>query len=128
MTTSSHNQSKKNQGSYISYVIGFLLSLALTLGAYFLVSGYINSHNLTHSLLIFAIIGLASIQLCIQLIFFLHLGQEKKPRFNLITFLFMLVVLGIIVVGSLWIMQNLDYNMMPKEMDHYMQEQNKKGF
>jgi heme/copper-type cytochrome/quinol oxidase subunit 4 len=28
-------------------------------------------------------------------------------------FLFMLIVLVIVVGGSLWIMHNLDYNMMP---------------
>ena len=37
--------------------------------------------------------------------------------------------LFILVFGSLWIMQNLDYNMMPvHQMDEYMIEQNKKGF
>lgn len=124
------NNHHDTQGSYSSYIIGFTLSLILTLGAYFLVSGYIDTSSspFSQSFLIFLIVGLAITQLFVQLIFFLHLGQESKPRWNLASFLFMLVVLFIIVFGSLWIMNNLDYNMMPKEMDEYMKEQNKKGF
>jgi len=36
----------------------------------------------------------------------------------------------VIVIGSLWIMQNLDYRMgmSGEAMNEYMKEQNKKGF
>ncbi len=130
MSKMQDNQPKIDRGSYSSYIVGFLLSLALTLGAYYLVLEHVNSHHhsFAHPFLIFLVVGLAIIQLFTQLVFFLHLGQERKPRFNLAAFLFMLLVLGILVFGSLWIMQNLDYNMMPQEMDQYMREQNKKGF
>lgn len=56
----------------------------------------------------------------IQLFFFLHLGQESKPYWNSQLFLFMLTILVILVIGSLWIMHNLSYNVMP--MDHDMRE------
>ena len=36
--------------------------------------------------LIYTIIGLALIQAIVQLIFFLHVGQEAKPRWELIIF------------------------------------------
>jgi len=48
------------------------------------------------------------------LIFFLHLGIESKPRWNLLVFYFMVVVLAILLYGSFWIMSNLDYRMMGK--------------
>jgi cytochrome o ubiquinol oxidase operon protein cyoD len=91
-----------------SYVIGFVLSIILTFLAYVLVV----NHILEGALLVAVIVGLAVIQLFVQLFFFLHLGKESKPRWNLIVFAFALSVVVIIVFGSLWIMNNLDYNMM----------------
>jgi cytochrome o ubiquinol oxidase operon protein cyoD len=102
-----------NLGSYIS---GFILSIILTLAAYFMVVNKV----VAGKALIASIIGLAVVQLFVQLLFFLHLGRETKPRFNLMIFLFATLVVTIVVGGSLWIMYNLDYNMMnhqiPKDM------------
>jgi cytochrome o ubiquinol oxidase subunit IV len=109
----------------IGYITGFILSLLLTIGAYIAVT----QHTAQGALLITIIIGLAIAQVLVQLFFFLHLGRETKPRWKLAVLLFMLMVLGILVFGSLWIMQNLDYNMMsPKEKDIYMMDQNGAGF
>ena len=109
-----------------TYTIGFVLSVGLTLLAYILV---ING-NLSTQLITFIIMGLAAIQLVVQLVFFLHLGRESKPRWNITAFAFMVIMLLIIVIGSLWIMNNLNYNMMmsPQEMNDYMFDQAKKGF
>lgn len=106
-------------GSLLSYSLGFALSVLLTVAAY--VSAV--NHSLPGNTLIAVIIGLAIAQLMVQLIFFLHLGSETKPRLRLTIFLFMLVVLAIVVGGSLWIMHNLDYNMMPHNMDKYMMDE-----
>lgn len=95
-------------GTFKSYVIGFILSLILTLGAYFLVV----NHVWNGWTLILAIVGLGLVQVCIQLFFFLHLGEEPKPYWNVLIFLFMLLVLVVIVSGSLWIIYNLDYRVM----------------
>lgn len=109
-----------------TYVTGFALSVALTLLAYQAVVG----HWFSEVGLIAFVMGLAVVQLVVQLVFFLHLGSESKPRWNLISFLFMFLVLVIIVGGSLWIMANLNYNMMmtPEQMDEYMMKQSNKGF
>lgn len=97
-----------------SYVSGFIISLLLTLTAFALVAQHIDSSQdaLSDNVLIPVVIGLAIIQLIVQLVFFLHLGREKKPRFNLTAFLFMLLVVVLLVGGSLWIMANLDYHGM----------------
>ena len=92
-------------GSVRSYTAGFILSLALTLGAYILAS-----HQLASGWgLIYALAALAVTQLFVQLVFFLHLGRESKPRWNLVVFAFALMVVVILVFGSLWIMKNLSY-------------------
>lgn len=105
-----------------SYITGFVLSVLLTLAAY--VS--ITNHSLGN-LTIAMIVGLAIAQLLVQLVFFMHLGRGRSARMNLVVFGFMLIVIGIVVIGSLWIMHNLDYNMMPEDMHEYMIQQVNKG-
>ena len=101
-------------GSLKSYTIGFSLSIVLTLAAFWATWQHINSsHSLfPHEYLIGFIGFLAITQLLVQLFLFLHLGKESRPKWNLIAFLFMLLVVVIIVIGSVWIMKSLDYNMM----------------
>lgn len=99
--------------SLVSYITGFILSIMLTGMAYLLVT----QHLASGALLIGAIISLAVAQVLAQLFYFLHLGHETKPRWKLVVFLFMLLVLGILVGGSLWIMQNLNYHMSPQDMN-----------
>ena len=112
------------QGSLASYINGFALSLLLTCGAYLAAT----QHSFIGNLLNTVIIGLAIAQVLVQLFFFLHLGSETRPRWKLAVLLFMLVVLGILVFGSLWIMQNLNYQMSPEKMNVYMINQNSAGF
>ena len=40
------------------------------------------------------------------------MNTASEERWNLIAFLFTLLIIGIVVVGSLWIMYNLNINMM----------------
>jgi cytochrome o ubiquinol oxidase operon protein cyoD len=94
-------------GSVRAYVTGFSVSLLLTVAAYVLVTQKIY----TGGVLAAAIITLAIIQLFVQLVFFLHLGRESKPRWNALALVFAAVVVGILVLGSLWIMSNLNYHM-----------------
>jgi len=95
-------------GTIKNYVIGFILSIILTMIAYFIVAErLLNNFVLDVTI---SIIALAQV-LC-QLLFFLHLGDEPKPRWNLHAFFFMLLVVVIIVGGTLWIMYNLEYRTM----------------
>lgn len=97
-------------GTYKSYVVGFIWSIVLTLAAYFLVV----EHIFTGWTLGLVIGALSIVQVVIQLLYFLHLGDEPKPYWNLIVFSFMVLVVVILVAGSLWIMYNLNYRMMPQ--------------
>lgn len=104
-----------------SYVIGFVLSIATTLIAFFAVQYKLWPTGQ----LIAIIVALAVVQLFVQLLFFLHLSREKGTRWRLITILFAVLVVIIVVVGSLWIMHNLNYNMMhmsPEQQLQYMHE------
>ena len=97
----------KNNPTSKSYVVGFALSLLFTLAAYFLVANRL----LSGGILTFTILGLALFQLVVQLLFFLHLGQESKPRWNLVIFLSTVSIILIIVLGSIWIMNNFSLSL-----------------
>ncbi|HSW78894.1 MAG TPA: cytochrome o ubiquinol oxidase subunit IV [Candidatus Babeliales bacterium] len=103
-----------------TYITGFGLSLVLTLLAYLLVQKHIHSHHLNPSdtFMLVAVSVLAVTQLLVQLVFFLHLDNEKRPWWNSIALLFAVMVVVIIVFGSLWIMQNLSYHHGPVDITH----------
>lgn len=105
--------------SYKSYVIGFVLSIISTLLAYFfVVNGLFPKDQLVYIILLIAVV-----QLVIQMVFFLHIGRGS--RWKLLTFAFTVLFVLIIVVGTIWVMNHLNYNMMhmsPDEMHQYMKE------
>jgi cytochrome o ubiquinol oxidase operon protein cyoD len=104
-------------------VAGFVISLCFTLTAYVLVT----NHLFSRRLLIAAVAGLALTQFLTQLLFFLHLGRETKPRWKLGVFSFMVLVILILVSGSIWIMSNLNYHhdqlLTPSAVNKYMNDQ-----
>ena len=91
-----------------SYTIGFVLSLLLTIVPYYIVTRHLFG---THGLLM-GIIFFGVVQLLVQVTFFLHVPAKSKPYWNLIVFFFTLLIVAFLVVGSLWIMYHLNYNMM----------------
>lgn len=102
---------KQEHGSVGSYTYGFIYSILLTLTAYIVVTHHLFSN--TVGLLV--IVGLAFAQLIVQLLFFLHLGRETKPRWKLGFFIFTIIIVTIMVGGSLWIMKHLThYNHLAK--------------
>jgi len=109
----------ENTGSVTSYSVGFVLSIILTVGAYLSVT----HHVFSGWRLGYVVIALAIVQFFAQMLFFLHLGRGSNRRLNLLMVSFMIVVVFIVVVGSLWIMHNLSYRMTPRQMNQYMQNQ-----
>ena len=97
-----------SHGSVKSYTIGFILSIILTVIPYFVVV----NHMLPVEGIAITVLVLAVGQLFIQLVFFLHLSRSSEQRWNLITFLFTALILFILVMATIWIMWNLNYNMM----------------
>ena len=98
--------SNKNSHDYAVYIAGYLICFLLTIAAYTMVQ----KHALSGKTLMYAIGIFAVVQFFIQMRLFLHLGQEAKPRYQLIAFNFMVLVVLVVVFGSIWIMQNLDYH------------------
>jgi cytochrome o ubiquinol oxidase operon protein cyoD len=102
-----------------SYVLGYVFSICLTFEAYFVVVR--DSYSTNKKIVI--IIILALIQFVMQLYYFLHLGVNRKSKWKLFVLLFMILIVLILVLGTLWIMSNLNYRMTPQQINNYMQSQ-----
>jgi cytochrome o ubiquinol oxidase operon protein cyoD len=104
-----------------SYIVGFILSLLLTMIAYVLVV----EDSLSYQLLVAAIIAAAALQFVVQAYCFLHLSGEKSSRERLFALCFAAFIITILVAGSLWIMFSLNGRMMPDtaQMEQYMNDQ-----
>lgn len=107
-TTEKIHTPEHTEGSYRSYTIGFVLSLVFTLIPFWL----FQTHALSGSHLLIVAVGSALVQLFVQLVLFLHLNFSSKSRTNLIVFIYAVVLVVSVVVGTLWIMANLKANMV----------------
>jgi cytochrome o ubiquinol oxidase operon protein cyoD len=99
------------------YLIGLVLATGLTI-----VSFYITRSTLvwTPSIPI-ALSVLAVAQMGVHLVFFLHMTSGPDNVNNLMALAFGLLIVMLLVFGSLWIMSNLNHNMIP--MDQMMRMQ-----
>lgn len=96
----------------ISYIIGFVLSLVFTAIPYYLVS----SKVVTGNRLLTTILSFAVLQMAIQVFFFLHLGRGPKPFYNIVFFVGTVGIILVVVIGSIFIMNNLHYNMSSSDV------------
>jgi cytochrome o ubiquinol oxidase operon protein cyoD len=126
VVSSSHDVGADSKKAYIT---GFVLSVVLTLIAF----GLVNTH-VTHrheypsdNFMVVSLLALAVVQLFVQMVFFLHIRRGGKPRWNAWAFGFAVTVVVILVIGSLWIMSNLNHRMgySPSQMNHYLKEQDR---
>ena len=98
-----------SNGLLASYLIGFVLAVVLTVISFTLVM----HHHLSSIDLYSAIAVLAIVLLVVQSAFFLRLNASTTyDKWNLVAFGFTIFVICLVVAGSLWIMYNLNYNMV----------------
>jgi cytochrome o ubiquinol oxidase operon protein cyoD len=109
---SSHAAHGASHGTLKSYVVGFILSLGLTVLSF----GAIMTGVLPRDMILPAITLLAVVQVLVQLLFFLHLGTAPEQRNNTVIFLLTALLIVIVVALSLWVMHNANVNMMPTQM------------
>ncbi|MEM1272355.1 MAG: cytochrome o ubiquinol oxidase subunit IV [Pseudomonadota bacterium] len=100
----------QSHGSYRSYIIGFVLSVVLTLVPFWVVLSEVEI-NLTLALAI--IFGLGAIQIMVHVYYFLHVTVQAEQGWQSMSLVFTAVLLVIILAGSIWVMLHLQENMMP---------------
>ena len=106
--SSEQNHGGQAHGSVKEYVTGLILSVVLTIIPFFMVAKGIGSAQL----LIPVILICAVAQILVQLIFFLHMNTSSEQMWNTTSAVFIVVIVAIILIGSLWIMQHLNHNML----------------
>ncbi|MBD9385837.1 cytochrome o ubiquinol oxidase subunit IV [Agrobacterium sp. AGB01] len=99
-----------DHGSFKSYMIGFILSVLLTAVPFWLVMGDVLD-NKTFTVLL--IMGLGVIQIFVHMIYFLHMNTKSEGGWTFMALIFTVVVVMITLIGSLWVMYNMNKNMMP---------------
>jgi cytochrome o ubiquinol oxidase subunit IV len=101
----------------LGYVIGLGLAILLTATSFF-VAG---TDLVWHPSIPVAIIVLAIAQMGVHLVFFLHITTGADNTNNILALAFGILIVVLVIGGSLWIMANLNHNMMP--MDQLMKMQ-----
>lgn len=91
---------QENHGSIKAYIIGFVLSIVLTVIPLCLVL----NHMLAKTALVVSILLAAVLQFVIQLFFFMHIRDGKGPRYNVMALILGIVFVTTIVAGTTWIM------------------------
>jgi cytochrome o ubiquinol oxidase operon protein cyoD len=92
-----------------NYLIGLGLAAALTAGSFWVASG--TSLIYTPGVPM-ALAALAVAQMGVHLAFFLHITTGPDNTNNALALAFGVLIIGIVIGGSLWIMYHLNANMM----------------
>lgn len=92
------------------YVVGFLLAAALTAIPFWLVMAHPLGLGPATAV---AVVALAGVQVVVHMIYFLHMNSRSEGGWNLLALMFTLLLVGIVFIGSIWVMRHLDDNMMP---------------
>jgi cytochrome o ubiquinol oxidase subunit IV len=91
------------------YLIGLALAAGLTVASFYLCfSGLIYEPAIPA-----ALVALAVAQMGVHLVFFLHLTTGPDNTNNALALAFGVLIVTLVIGGSLWIMANLNHNMLP---------------
>ena len=97
-------------GSLKGYMIGFVLSVILTAIPFWAVMTGALGDTQTTALVI---MGLAFVQIVVHMIYFLHMNSKSEQGWTLMALVFTVIIIVIALAGSLWVMYNMNINMMP---------------
>ena len=94
-----------------TYVLGLILATGLTATSFWAAS----THVLWGPGVPIGLCVLAIAQMGIHLVFFLHITTGPDNTNNVLALAFGVLIVFLVVAGSLWIMANLNSNMLPMD-------------
>ena len=95
--------------SYLSYTVGLGLAVLATIASF-----VVSQTNLLWAPGIpVGLVVLAFAQIGVHLVFFLHLGTGPDHTNNILALAFGVLIVFLVITGSIWIIANLNSNMMP---------------
>jgi cytochrome o ubiquinol oxidase subunit IV len=95
--------------SYLSYTAGLVLAILATVASFVVAQ----TDLLWPPGIPVGLIVLAFAQIGIHLVFFLHLGSGPDSTNNILALAFGVLIAFLVITGSVWIIANLNSNMMP---------------
>jgi cytochrome o ubiquinol oxidase subunit IV len=101
----------------LGYLAGLGLAILLTATSFFIAG----TDLVWQPSIPVALVVLAIAQMGVHLVFFLHITTGPDNTNNVLALAFGVLIVLLVMCGSLWIMTNLNHNMMP--MDQLMQMQ-----
>ena len=105
-------EEREPTASYLSYTAGLGLAIVATIAS-FVVS---QTTLLWPPGIPVGLMVLAFAQIGVHLVFFLHLGSGADSTNNILALAFGVLIVFLIIAGSVWIIANLNSNMMPMPM------------
>ena len=102
-------EERESTASYLSYTVGLGLAVLATIAS-FIVS---QTDLLWAPGVSVGLVVLAFAQIGVHLVFFLHLGSGPDSTNNILALAFGVLIVFLIIIGSVWIIANLQSNMMP---------------
>jgi cytochrome o ubiquinol oxidase operon protein cyoD len=95
--------------SYLSYTAGLTLAILATIASFVVAqTDLLWAPGVPVGLMV-----LAFAQIGIHLVFFLHLGSGPDSTNNILALAFGVLIVFLVIAGSVWIITNLNSNMMP---------------
>jgi len=106
-------------GSKGSLWTGSILSILLTVIPFWMVmSGAVDATVTTVAIFVMAIA-----QIVVHVVCFLHVDSRSENGWTLLAFIFTAIIVGITIIGTIWVMYQMNLNMMPMSVDGMSQIQ-----
>ena len=101
-------ENNESSATYLSYTVGVALALVATIASFVVAQ----THLLWPPGIPVGLVVLAFAQIGVHLVFFLHLGSGADNTNNILALAFGVLIVFIVIGGSIWIIGNLNANMM----------------
>ena len=95
--------------SYLTYTVGLGLAIIATIASFVVAQ----TNLLWPPGIPVGLIVLALAQIGVHLVFFLHMGSAPDSTNNILALAFGVLIVFLVITGSIWIIANLNSNMMP---------------
>jgi len=100
------------RGQVLTYSAGFVLAAILTAASF----AVVHSNYVYGPAIPVALVALAIAQMGVHLVFFLHVTSGPDNTNNVLALAFGVLIVGLVLIGSIWIMAHLDHDLMPAGM------------
>jgi cytochrome o ubiquinol oxidase subunit IV len=102
-------EEREPTANYLSYTAGLGLAILATIMSFIVAQ----TNLLWPPGIPVGLVVLAIAQIGVHLVFFLHLGSGPDSTNNILALAFGVLIVFLIIAGSVWIIANLNSNMMP---------------